>query len=183
MHRSTLVIVAGILIVAAAATVADWIWYTYAVRHSVTAGLIHGAVLLTVVGGTLGAAAGRWVRGLPIGTLSGIAGALAYYAFASIGGGAYGTAIPAAWIVMWLVLATLEGRWLRAPARRSWPSVAARGLLAATLSGIAFYLVMGVLWGAEPEGGRNYALQFTAWAFAWAPGLLALSLSRVTSNP
>jgi hypothetical protein len=182
MQRSFLTIVAGILVVAVAATAADWIWYTYGVRHSGTAGVIHGAVLLTVVGGVLGAAAGRWARGLPIGTLSGIAGALAYYAFASIGGGAYGPAIPAAWVVMWLVLATLEGRWLRAPARRSWPSVAVRGLLAATLSGIAFYLVLRVLWGAEPAGGRNYALQFAAWAFAWAPGLLVLSLSRVTPH-
>ncbi len=179
MHRSSFTIVAGILVVAAAATAADWIWYTFGVRHSVTAGLIHGALLLTVVGGALGAAAGQMLRGLPIGTLAGVAGALAYYAFASIGGGAYGPAIPAAWVVMWLVLAMLEGRWLRAPMRRSWPSVAVRGLLAATISGIAFYLVLGTLWGAPPEGGRSYAFQLAAWAFAWAPGLLALSLSRV----
>jgi hypothetical protein len=181
MQRSAFTIVAGILVVAFAATVADWVWYTFGVRDSVLTGVLHGALLLTVVGGALGAAAGQWVRGLPIGMLSGIAGALAYYAFASIGGGAYGAAIPAAWVVMWLVLGMLDGRWLRASARRSWTSIAARGVLAAMLSGIAFYLVMRVLWGPAP-GGRNYALQFAAWAFAWAPGLLALSLARPTNR-
>jgi hypothetical protein len=173
MPRSILV---GILIVAAVATAGDWIWYTYGVRHSLTAGVIHGALLLTVVGGALGAAAGRTLRGLPIGTVAGIGGALAYYAIIAIfGGRTYGAAIPASWIVMWLLLAALEGRWLRAPLRRSWREIAVRGVAAAALGGVAFYLVLTTLWGAPPESGRNYALQFAAWAFAWAPGLLALA--------
>ena len=180
MSRPFVMIVSGILVVAAAATAADWIWYTYGVRHSLTAGLIHGALLLTLVGGALGTAAGRPLRGLPIGALSGIAGALAYYAFAAIGGGVYGAAIPAAWFVMWLVLAIFEGRWLRAPARRTWRSISVRGVLAAMLSGIAFYLVLRTLWGAPPPDGRNYAFQFVAWAFAWAPGMLALGWTRKT---
>ena len=46
---------------------------------------------------------------------------------------------------------------------------------AAVIAGLAFYLVMNTLWGRPPAGGRNYALQFVAWAFAWAPGLLILS--------
>jgi hypothetical protein len=128
----------GIFVVAAVATLGDWVWYTFGVRHGMTAGLIHGALLLTVAGGALGAA----------------------------------------WIVMWLLLATLEGRWLRASQCRSWREIAARGALAALLGGIAFYLVLGTLWGAPPEGGRNYVVQFAAWTFAWAPGLLALGAGR-----
>jgi hypothetical protein len=30
--------------------------------------------------------------------------------------------------------------------------------------------------GAPAETGRNYLLQLAAWAFAWAPGMLALAL-------
>jgi len=47
---------------------------------------------------------------------------------------------------------------------------------AALFGGVAFYLVMNVLWGRPPAGGRNYVVQFFAWAFAWSPGLFALTL-------
>jgi hypothetical protein len=53
-----------------------------------------------------------------------------------------------------------------------------RGVLAAVLSGVAFFLVMNTLWGRPPSTGRNYFVQFAAWACAWAPGLLALTLGR-----
>jgi hypothetical protein len=174
-----LAIIVGILAVAAVATFGDWILYTFDVRHGMAAGVIHGALLLTVAGGALGAAAGRTARGLPIGTLAGIGAALAYYLIVAVTGGrTYGASIPAAWVVMWLLLAGLEGRWLRAPHCRSWREIGARGALAALLGGIAFYLVLTTLWGAPPEGGRNYLVQFAAWTFAWAPGLLALGAGR-----
>jgi hypothetical protein len=169
-------IVTGILVVAAIATVADWAWYTFDVCHGVTAGVIHGAVLLTAVGGAVGAASGRFVRGLPVGTLAGIGGALAYYGFvAAFDGQAYGSAIPAAWVVTWLTMAILEGRWI-STTPRPWLAIALRGALAAVLSGVAFYLVLDRLWGPPPPDGRNYAVQFAAWVAAWAPGLLALTL-------
>jgi hypothetical protein len=171
----------GIVIVAAAATCGDFIWYTYGVRHTTVAGLVHGALLLTAVGAVLGAATGHVVKGLPLGALAGVAGAATYYLLVLlIDGRTYGTAIPASWVIMWLILSALDGRWLRAPSRRSWSAVAVRGLAAAVLGGVAFYLVMGTLWGRPPEGGRNYVVQFFAWAFAWAPGLLALTLERPT---
>ena len=52
-------VIAGIVVVAAAATLGDFIWYTVGVRHTMVAGLVHGALLLTAVGGALGAASGR----------------------------------------------------------------------------------------------------------------------------
>ena len=170
-------IIAGILVVAALATLGDWVWYTYPeVCNGMSAGVIHGAVLLTAVGGALGAASGRLLRGLPIGTLAGIGGALAYYVLvAAFGERAHGAAIPAAWVVTWILIAVLEGRWL-SPTRRSWLAITGRGTTAAVLSGLAFYLVLDQLWGDPPPEGRNYAVQFAAWAAAWAPGLLALTL-------
>ena len=170
-------VVAGILGVALVATLADYTWYTLHVRHSVTTGIIHGAVLLTAVGAVLGFDAGRVLKGLPIGALAGAGGALTYYLLiALMGGGTYGAAIPASWVNLWLIVAVLDGRWLRAPERRSWAEIATRGALAAVLSGVAFVLVMNTLWGRPPETGRNYVVQFAAWVVAWAPGLLALTL-------
>jgi hypothetical protein len=169
--------VIGVFVVAAFATLGDFIWYTYGVQHTVVAGLVHGALLLTAVGAVLGAANGRILKGLPLGALAGIGGAVSYYVLvAVVDRRTYGTAIPASWVIMWLILAALEGGWLRAPARRPWSEIAARGLAAAVTGGVAFYLVMNVLWGRPPAGGRNYVVQYFAWAFAWAPGLLALTI-------
>lgn len=168
-------LILGILIVAAVATAGDYIWYTFGVRHSMVAGLVHGAALLTAVGGVLGAMSGRVLKGLPIGMLAGLAGAAAYYVLvALVDPRTYGSAIPMAWVILWLILAALDGRWLRAPAVRSWRAIAIRGTAAAVLGGLAFYLVLTTLWGRPPEGGRNYLVQFAAWAFAWAPGLVAI---------
>src|SRR5687768_5793336 len=169
-------IILGVLVVAAVATIGDSIWYTFGVRHTAVAGLVHGALLLTAVGAMLGAASGRVLRGLPLGALAGIGGAASYYVLVAImDRRTYGSAIPAAWVIMWLILAALEGRWLRAPKPRTWGAIAGRGVAAATLGGLAFYLVLNILWGRPPAGGRNYVVQFFAWAFAWAPGLVALS--------
>ena len=173
MNKKT---IAGVLVVAAVATVGDFIWYTYGVRHTIVAGLVHGALLLTAVGAVLGAASGSVLKGLPIGALAGIGGAASYYVLvAVVDRRTYGSAIPLAWVIMWLILAALEGRWLRAPRRRTGAAIAGRGLTAAVVGGLAFYLVMNILWGRPPAGGRNYVVQFFAWAFAWAPGLFTLT--------
>lgn len=172
-------IVAGIVGVALVATLADYIWYTMHVRHTLAAGVVHGAVLLAAVGAVLGLQTGPVAKGLPVGALAGIGGALTYYLLvALVDRRTYGSAIPASWVALWLILAVLDGRWLRAPHSRPWRTIAIRGALAAILSGAAFFLVMQTLWGRPPAGGRNYAVQFAAWVVAWAPGLLALTLGR-----
>ena len=171
-------IIFGILGVALVATLTDYTWYVLHVRHSVMAGVIDGAVMLTAVGAVLGLDAGKPWKGLPIGALAGVAGALVYYLLlAFVGRRVYGFAIPAAWVTLWLILAVLDGQWLRAPERRSWAAIAIRGVLAATLSGVAFFLVMNTLWGRAPATGKNYLVQFAAWVIAWAPGLLTLTLA------
>ena len=171
--------VIGILGVALVATLGDYIWYTQQVAHTMTTGITYGVVVLMAVGAVLGLDAGRVVKGLPIGALAGLGGALTYYLLiALMDRRTYGPAIPISWFVLWLIVAVLDGRWLRAPQRRSWMEIAIRGALAAVVSGFSFYLVMNTLWGRPPATGRNYAVQFCAWLVAWAPGLLALTLGR-----
>src|SRR5947208_9510414 len=102
--------IVGVLVVAAVATAGDFIWYTYGVRHTIMAGLVHGALLLAAVGAVLGAACGRVLKGLPIGGLAGIGGAVSYYVLVSVmDRRTYGSAIPAAWVITWLILAALDG--------------------------------------------------------------------------
>src|SRR5438128_1653587 len=114
----------GVLVVAAVATIGDSIWYTYGVRHTLLAGFVHGALLLTAVGAVLGAASGRVLKGLPIGALAGIGGAASYYLLVAVmDRRTYGSAIPSAWVIMWLILAALDGRWLRAPERRTTAAI------------------------------------------------------------
>jgi hypothetical protein len=166
----------GVVGVAAVATAGDYIWYEYGVQHRMLVGILHGAVLLAAVGGVVGAVSGRVGAGIPIGALAGVSGALVYYAVVSAGGrGSSGAAMVGAWAVVWIALAALDGRWVRARAPRRWPEIIARGVIAAVLGGIAFYLMMDTLWGRPPAGGRNYLVQFGAWLVAWAPGLLALT--------
>jgi hypothetical protein len=171
-------ILIGIAIVAGVATLADYLWYSLGIRHTLMAGVVHGALLLSVVGAVLGAAHGRILQGLPIGAVAGVGGALIYYLLIAVfDGQTYGLAIPAAWVMLWLLLAALDGRWLRAAAPRGWREIAVRGVVAAVSSGAAFFMVLRVLWGRPPAGGRSYLVQFAAWALAWAPGLLALMVA------
>ena len=162
----------GILIVSAVATLGDYIWYEVGVRHRMIAGIIHGAVQLMSVGGVLGWPVRRVGIGLQVGIGAGVVGALAYYAMAPAMG--Y-PAMFAAWVVMWMLLAYGEGRILqRSP--RPWLTVLTRGVIAAALSGIAFYAISGTVWGRAPAGGRSYLKHFAAWLVAWAPGILAIGL-------
>ena len=169
----------GLLFIAAVATFGDWFWYEMGVQHRMTAGAIHGAVLLGAVGLVLGWISSRVLKGLLAGVGAGVAGAMAYYGMVEAGGaGTILFAMIAAWAAVWLMLAVLDGRWLQAPALSSWEEILTRGFSAAALGGIAFYLVVGLLWDHEREIGKNYVVQYVAWVFAWAPGLLALTLRK-----
>ena len=160
----------GIVIVAAVSAAGDYVWYEVGVQHRMWAGVLHGAVLLTAVGGTLGAATGRTSAGLPMGTVAGVAGALTYYALEPV---LRSAAMLVAWASLWIVLALLDGRLVRRD-KRSIQVCLIQGMTAALLSGVTFYLVVASLWGRPPAGGRNYAIQFALWAIAWAPGMLAI---------
>jgi hypothetical protein len=160
----------GIVLVSAVSTLGDYIWYGIGVKHRMVAGIIHGAVLVMSVGGVLGWPARRVGIGLQVGIGAGVVGALTYYAMAPAMG--Y-PAMFVAWVVVWLLLAYGEGRILSRP-QRAWLTLLTRGVIAAALSGIAFYAISGTVWGRAPAGGRNYLQHFVAWIVAWAPGIIAI---------
>jgi len=162
------------LVVALVATIGDYIWFEYGVRHKTTAGIVHGAALLLAVGVVLGHAAGALARGSLGGIVAGVAGALAFYAVAGTLG--YLGGLIAAWAFMWIVLAAINA-WLRQGVGRVGEWIA-RGVVAAVASGAAFYFVSGIWTEHAPAGGRNYVWHLVAWTLAWAPGLWALTFSK-----
>ena len=169
----------GTLIVAAVSTASDYTWFEFGVRHNVLTGVVTGAVMLMAVGGVIGWAGRRISAGLWLGMVAGVFGALAYFAMEpAIGRSA---AMMAAWVSLWLVLAIGDARLVRMP-RRPWVEALGRGVLAAVLSGVAFYLVVSGLWSYSPSSARNYALQYARWIVAWAPGILALAWPRATAR-
>lgn len=155
--------------VALVATIGDFIWFEYGVRHTVMHGIAHGAGLLLAVGLVLGHHTGALLRGALGGVAAGVAGALAFYAVVGVAG--YLGALIAAWAFMWVVLASV-GAWLRGQLRQASRWIGP-GLAAAIGSGITFYLVSGI-WTDHPEA-RNYVWHLVAWTIAWAPGIAALT--------
>lgn len=167
----------GTLIVAGVSTASDYVWFEVGVRDTFWTGVATGAVILMAVGGVIGWTARKVGAGLWLGIVAGVLGALVYFAVQPpIGRTA---AMMAAWASVWLAIAIGDARILRLP-RRRWIEALGRGVLAAALSGIAFYLVVDAQWSHAPAGGRNYALQYARWLAAWAPGILALALGRRT---
>lgn len=166
------------LVVALVATIGDYIWFEYGVRHTTTAGIVHGAGLLLAVGVVLGHAAGALARGSLGGIVAGVVGALAFYAVAGTLG--YLGGLVAAWTFMWIVLAAINA-WLRQRVGRAGEWLT-RGAAAAVASGTAFYVVSGIWTEHSPEGGRNYVWHLVAWTIAWAPGLFALTYDRAKQN-
>ena len=164
----------GILLVSAVATLGDYIWYEIGVGPKMVSGIIHGALQLMAAGGVLGWTARRVAHGLLIGIGAGILGALSYYALATAMG--Y-PAMFVSWMIIWLLLAVGEGRLLQFHPR-PWLNVVAGGVVAAVVSGVAFYAISGTVWGPPPAGSRNYLKHFAAWLVAWAPGILAIRTAR-----
>ncbi|MGQ0733213.1 MAG: hypothetical protein ACT4QD_06100 [Acidobacteriota bacterium] len=153
---------------AVAMTFGDWVWATLELRHRMVYGLAHGTLLCLWLGLYLGLLTARvaWTAG--IGGLIGLLAAASFYVLAPLLG--Y-SAMFLSWIGLWLALA-----WLAQPAagpasaggRVSW----LRALLAASGSGLAFYMVSGI-WRTPPSS-YVFAWHFVAWTLAFLPGSLAL---------
>ena len=161
--------------VALMATIGDYIWFEFDVRHTTVHGVAHGAGLLLAVGLMLGQQSGRWMKGALGGMLAGVSGAIVFYAVSP--GLGYLGGLIAAWIFVWMVLAGVSA-WLRG-FLADLPRWVQPGLLAAVFSGFTFYLVSGI-WTVHPPA-RNYLWHLAAWTFAWAPGIVALTWSRRTT--
>jgi hypothetical protein len=159
----------GALALAALNTLGDLVWARFVHQHRTVYGLIHGTVLLLALGLFLGLVRGRPARGALLGAVVGLLAALSFYALAPLLGYA---AMFVSWMSLWIGFALVDAR-LRGAVRAR--EVLVRGLIAAILSGAAFYAVSGI-WTNPAPGAPNYAWHFLCWTIAFLPGLAALLL-------
>jgi hypothetical protein len=163
---------AGALLLGACNTLGDYVWARFALRHRAVTGLLHGALLLLVLGAYLGVVRRQPLRGAAFGALVGLAAAASFYALAPLFG--Y-SAMFVSWMALWVGFAFVDGRFLRrdAPLRE----VLTRGGLAAVASALAFYAISGV-WTRYDPATISYLYNFVCWSFAFLPGFLALLAGR-----
>ena len=167
--RGALRALLGALLLAALNTLGDYLWARFVARHRAVLGLVHGTVLLLALGLFLGVVRRRPLPGALWGAAVGLLAALSFYARAPLLG--YG-AMFVSWMALWVGFAFVDARLRGAAGARE---VLLRGLIAALLSGAAFYVVSGI-WTRPEPGGPNYPYHFLCWTIAFLPGLLALLL-------
>lgn len=164
--------VGAALFLGAVMTLGDFIWEYFRVRHSVWAGVAHGAAMCLCIGAVIGVRAGRLAGGLIAGPAIGVLAAATFYAMAPTFG--WGAMLPA-WMIFWMCFGVLQ-HWL-APATLNRNVAVVRGAIAAVLSGLAFYAISGI-WTDPSPGGPNYLAHFGSWAFAFLPGFFVLFFRR-----
>ncbi len=161
------------VILGALSTLGDLIWALYIPTHQMIYGLVHGAVLCMSLGFVLGLFVAKKAFQGALGELViGLVVSGGFYALYGLLGMA---AMFVSWMALWL-LTSFFLRWLhRSP--ESCGFTAVRGVLAAVLSGLTFYVISGIWLDPDPAG-PNYAYHLVAWTFAFLPGFVALLLTR-----
>jgi uncharacterized protein YqgC (DUF456 family) len=162
-------------LLAVVATLGDFVWDYWNVRHTATYGVIHGAVFCLAIGAAIGVRAGRPGPGILAGPLIGMLAAGVFYMLAPV---LRMNAMFPAWMLFWICFAFLQRQLREEPAGRAL----ARGVAAAVLSGIAFYLVPGI-WTERAAGGPNYLRNLLSWAFAFFPGFASLFWPASFTDP
>lgn len=166
MSGAVLTAIGGALFLGAVMTIGDFVWAHFDVRHTTMSGVLHGVVMCLCLGAVVGARTGRFTAGLLIGPWIGVVAAGAFYALAPIL--RWGAMLPA-WMLFWICFGLLQHALLR----ETLPKALGRGLVAAVVSGLAFYAISGI-WTNPPRGGPNYGVFLAYWSFAFLPGFLAL---------
>jgi len=157
----------------AVSTSGDFVWAALQLRHQMLYGLIHGAAICLSIGLVIGIRERRLLPALAAGPLIGLVAAGGFYLLAPWM--RYSAMFPM-WMLFWVLFALLQER-LRPP---FGPHQAiARGLVAALLSGAAFYAISGI-WTRPSPGGPDYVRHFLSWSFAFFPGFAALFAWRGT---
>jgi len=162
------------LALAAVMTAGDWIWAALQIRHTVRAGVMHGAVMCLCLGLAIGIREGRAAAGAIAGPIIGVLAAGVFYVLAPA---LRLMAMFPAWMFFWVSFAMVQA-WLRRERHFAAPMIV--GLLAAVLSGLAFYAISGIWTRHDPEG-PNYAWNVVAWTFAFFPGFAVLFWTRPRS--
>ena len=163
-------VVGAALLLGGVMTLGDFVWAYFGIRHTMWAGLAHGAAMCLCLGAVIGARAGRPAVGLMAGPLIGVLAAAAFYAIAPTLG--WGAMLPA-WMFFWICFALLQHYLEPETLQRAL----GRGVIAAVLSGLAFYSISGI-WTRHSPGGPNYLVHFLYWSFAFLPGFLVLFAGR-----
>jgi hypothetical protein len=155
-------------------TAGDFVWAALHIRHRVAYGLIHGAVMCLCIALAIGGRARKPGKAALAGPVIGVTAALSFYALAPALG--WGALFPA-WMLFWILFAILQQQ-LKRDERLT--AAVVRGVLAAALSGIAFYLISDI-WIHESQH-TNLALHFAAWSFAFLPGFMVLFRAQVAAS-
>lgn len=150
-------------------TLGDFLWEAFHIRHRVMNGVIHGATMCLCIGLAIGLRSRRVGIAAAAGLVIGVIAAASFYALAPML--RWGAMLPA-WMLFWILFALLQQR-LRRDERVD--KAALRGLVAAVLSGIAFYLISDI-WIHESRY-PSLALRLAAWTFAFLPGFAILFAS------
>ena len=160
------------LVMAAAATVGDFIWATWIPQHLAIYGMAHGILLFAIAGLVLGVPARRPLAGIVAGIIVGVLAAGSFYLMRPFLG--Y-SGMFVSWVGLWVALAVVNA-WLHAR-RASLAEVAGRGAVAAVASGLAFYAISGIWIPFDPVGW-DYAAHFAGWTFAYFLGFAPLMCHR-----
>ena len=161
LHALAAAIALGVLM-----TLGDFLWEALHIRHRVLNGVIHGATMCLCIGLAIGLRARKPPIAAAAGVVIGVIAAASFYALAPLL--RWGAMFPA-WMLFWILFALLQQR-LRRDERVV--TAAVRGVIAATLSGIAFYLISDI-WIHESRY-PSMALRLAAWVFAFLPGFVVL---------
>ena len=158
---------AGALLLGAVMTLGDYVWEALRLRHRVGYGVAHGVLMCVCIGAVIGWRVRRVALGTAAGPFVGVAAAGLFYLLAPAL--RYGAMFPA-WMFFWICFAILQA-YLQPEG--SLKQAAARGVIAALLSGLAFYMISGI-WTRPSPGGPDYVRNFLSWSFAFLPGFVAL---------
>lgn len=145
----------------------DYLWAALNIQHRVANGIAHGAAMCLCLGIAIGLHARRPIPAALAGPVIGVIAAGAFYLLAPW---LRMAAMFPAWMLFWILFAILQQQ-LRAGERMI--AAAARGSVAAVLSGLAFYAISGI-WTGPSHHDTMLGVRFAAWSFAFLPGFLVL---------
>jgi hypothetical protein len=168
-------VVAASLFLGVVATLGDFVWAYWKVRHTTLYGVIHGAVFCLAIGAAIGVRTGRVVPAAVAGPFVGVLAAAVFYLLVPT---LRMAAMFPAWMLFWVCFALLQRQLREEPMGRA----VARGLAAAVLSGVAFYMISGI-WTGGSAAAPNYLRNFLSWTFAFFPGFLSLFFTTSPGSP
>lgn len=152
-------------------TFGDFVWEALRLSHRTVNGLVHGGLMCLFIGLAIGLRERRVLAGAAAGPAIGVLAAAGFYALAPMLGW---VAMLPMWMLFWLCFALLQWQF---GGRRAGRVAALRGLVAAILSGLAFWAISGI-WTSPSPGVPDYPKHFLSWTAAFLPGFAALFTGR-----